>query len=145
MKRQNTVFFLTPSLIFENILVMLEYLKILTFPSKQVKTSASRICYEIMSTFCFYYLSVQHFSSANFPRFLPSWPPPLFLLWNWSPRRQVTFLLLFDKVWPGIWCKKVLENGSSYIVQNKKFLLHGCMLRPLTLLLQWESGEYNRK
>lgn len=42
-------FFLTQSLIFENIVMMSEYLKILIFPSKQVKTSASRICYEIRS------------------------------------------------------------------------------------------------
>lgn len=51
--------------------MMSEYLKILTFPSKQVKTSASRICYEIMSTSCSYYLS-STFHQQTLPGFYPA-------------------------------------------------------------------------
>lgn len=129
MKRQNTVFFLTQSLVFENILMMSECLKTLTFPSKQVKTSAFRTCYEIMSTSCSNYLS-STFHQQTFPGFYPADHHCCFSYRTGIWEGKVTFLLLFDKVLPGIWCIKVLENGFSYIIQNKKFLLHGCMVRP---------------
>lgn len=105
-------FFLTQSIIFENILMMSEFLKTLTFPSKQVKTSAFRTCYEITSASCSNYLS-STFHQQTFPGFYPADHHHCFSYTGvWEGK--VTFLLLFDKVLPGIWCKKVLENDFSY-------------------------------
>lgn len=113
MKRQNTVFFLTQSIIFENILMMSECLKALTFPSKQVKTSAFRTCYEIMSSSCSNYLS-STFHQQTFPGFYPADHHHCFSYRTGVWEGKVTFLLLFHKVLPGIWCKDVLENDFSF-------------------------------
>lgn len=140
--RDNTVLFLTRSLIFENILMMSECLKTLTFLSKQVKTSASRTCYNVHLLFL---LSVQHFSSANLPRFLPSWQPPLFLLWNWSLRRQVTFLLF---IWQSLTWDRMLKGSREWVFlhcSKEKVLAtrpRGQAIRHCCS--KWESSEWTQ-